>query len=109
MVSGMLTELPEMKAVVINDFNHTTSLLESPQFSIGSIAVNPKANKIVYAYRFLRQFDIINSYGEIEKTISVSPGSSSSLFAKHIDKRNLNMCYIGAKTYKDSFYLLFEG
>ncbi|HTO15244.1 MAG TPA: BF3164 family lipoprotein [Edaphocola sp.] len=95
--------------VMINDFNHAINSLESSKSSIGSLAINSNANKIVYAYRFLRQFDIISSDGKLKKTIRVSPSLSSSLFTKHIDKKDLNMCYIDAKIYKESFFLLYIG
>ena len=95
--------------IEINNFNHCTSLLKSPKLSIGCLAINTKANKIVYAYQFSRRFDIFNAQGTREKTIEVNPGSSSNLIEKHIDRKNLEMCYIGAKTFKDSFYLLFIG
>ncbi|ASB47975.1 BF3164 family lipoprotein [Alkalitalea saponilacus] len=96
--------------VEINHFCHLRDLFPSPWFYLGNLVLNRHEQKIVYAYRYLRKFDIMNLEGEIIKTVEVAPMPISPIKrGNNIDLEKSVMCYMGATGNDHSFYLLYIG
>lgn len=98
------------KPFIINDFSHIKESFGSPTFYTGELAINTKKNKLIYAYNYLRRFDIMDLNGEIIKIIEVLPSAPSP-----VERSNSNyvpestMCYMGIRADDDSFFLYYVG
>jgi len=73
----------------------------------GRLAINEREEKLVYAYQFLRRFDIINFDGELIKTVEISP--STPLLPEKFDPENAVFSYMAIRASTDSFFLLYIG
>ncbi len=94
----------------INQFDHMKDLFPTPWYYTGTLTLNKNEQKIVYAYRYLRRFDIMNFEGELIKTVKMTPAPNlQSNIEKDIDLEKSIMCYMGAKDNKSSFFLLYLG
>lgn len=96
--------------IVINRFDSFKEKYKSSLTSWGSMALNRKLDRIVYAYHYFRRFDIINFQGEIIKTVEITPSTPEPIeHGRNLDIENSVLCYMGAKAFKDSFFLYFLG
>ncbi len=101
-------EIGESQPVTINRFEYFKDVNETPLFYTGSLAINSDEDKLVYAYRYKRRFDIMDLEGNLIKAVRVTPPRKAS--RKHVDEVHLSTIhYNGVRASNDSFFLLYIG
>lgn len=96
--------------VVVNQFNAFKELYNTPYAYMGCLAVNENKNRLVYAYNYIRKFDIMNLQGEIIKTVEIEPAPSAPIEnGNQFDIENSTICYKDIRASEKSFFLYYVG
>ncbi len=93
----------------IYKFEPLKELYESSRAYFGNLILNRNEEKLVYAYRYLRRFDILNMEGELLKTVEITPTHSPVEDGVNLDLENSVVSYIGARASENSFFLIYVG
>ncbi len=75
----------------------------------GFLGADESFNRIIYAYQYLRRFDILDYNGNLVKTVVVEPYHDPVIKGDKINYVNSVNSYFGIRTSRDSFFLYFIG
>ncbi len=90
-------------------FDRYKELYKSASSYWGSLGLSKEHNRLVYAYKFLRQFDLFDLEGNHIKTIKINPYPILYERGKNLDRENSTMCYMAVRTSINSFYMYYVG
>jgi len=93
----------------IYKFDDLASEYKNTSVYNGFLGVNSKARRIVYAYQYLRRFDILDFNGNVIKKIQITPSSRPLLNKNKIDNIRSTTYYFGLRTTEKSFFLYYVG
>lgn len=95
---------------VINSFDSFKKSYNSSSFYTGTLILNNELNRLVYAYHYLRRFDIMDFNGNIIKTFNIKPSPPEPVEnGNNIDLERTIICYVDAKPNDSSFFLYYVG
>lgn len=99
-----------LKPKTIYNFDDLKHKYSNTNIYRGFIGVNKTAKRIVYAYQYIRRFDILDYEGNIIKNVEIEPNTPPQLREdKGIDPINSKTYYFGLKTTEDFFFLYYVG
>ncbi len=107
--AGALIKLRGNNREQIHDFADVVKLTNDPFGYRGAIGVNPQDGRIVYAYQFLRRFDIYKPNGT---TLSVNYDNTAPLpvlYNNELDRVNSKIYYSAVSVTADRIYLYYIG
>ena len=93
----------------IYDFGKYKKTYKSSSFYWGCLGLNKEHNRIVYAYKYLRRFDLLDLDGNYIKTVKINPYPTIHERGKNLDREKSTMCYMAVRASKDSFYIYYLG
>ncbi len=75
----------------------------------GSMGVNPKDGRVVYAYEYIRRFDIVSGDGELLST-NIDPNSKYPVvYNGKLNRQQSTIYYKGVSVSEDRIYLYYIG
>ncbi|MGV8096475.1 MAG: BF3164 family lipoprotein [Mangrovibacterium sp.] len=93
----------------IYNFETYKELFKSSTSYWGCLGLNKERNRIVYAYRYLRRFDLLDLNGNYIKTVEINPYPTIHERGKNLDREKSTMCYMVVRTSKNSFFVYYIG
>ena len=93
----------------ICDFGRYKKIYGSSSFYWGCLGLNKERNRIVYAYKYLRRFDLLDLDGNYIKTVEINPYPTIHGRGKNLNREKSTMCYMTARTSKKSFFVYYLG
>lgn len=93
----------------IYNFEKYKKMFKSSSFYWGCLGLNKEHNRIVYAYRYLRRFDLLDLDGNYIKTVEINPYPTIHERGKNLDREKSTMCYMVVRTSKNSFFVYYIG
>lgn len=96
-------------SIVLHDFENLKKKYTHSNVYFGFMGINDSLKRIVYAYQYLRRFDILDYDGNVLKQIKIMPYSNPKLHEDRIDTKNSMNYYLGVRTTTKSFFLYYVG
>lgn len=96
-------------STILNDFKELQNRYIHSNAYWGFLGVNDSLKRIVYAYQYLRRFDIMDFNGKILEKIKILPDTEPILNNNRLDANNSMNYFFGVRTTTKSFFLYYIG
>ncbi len=104
-----IIKLKDKERSVLSDFSAVLKQIPDQNICQGFIGLNSTSQRVVFAYKYLKRFEIYDSEGELIAALQDPVAEQPSMADGGVDRRLSTIHYNGISTTADRIYLYYVG